>query len=82
MRRRGELKLTEQALRGGWNITDVGRQDALALVQDVLNDDAATDRERLRACKVVVLMQEQNLLLDEHQNLLERVKLLGLLYSR
>ena len=77
MKRRGELKLIEQAVRNGWNITARGRQDALALVREVLADSHATQRESLRACSVVIAMNAADLLADEDAALLRQVKRIG-----
>lgn len=77
MRRRGELKLIQQAILQGWNITAKGRHDAIALLNEVLSDPHATPRERLRACKLAVTMNEADLLLDGDVALLEQVRALG-----
>jgi hypothetical protein len=77
MKRRGELKLIEQAIRQGWNITAKGRSDAIELVRDVLADSDATARESLRACSVAVQMAEANLLADEDADLLAQVTRIG-----
>ena len=77
MRRRGELKLIEQAIHGGWAITAKGRADALALVREVLGDPHATSRESLRACSVAIQMSESDLLTDEDDDLLAMVQRIG-----
>ena len=77
MRRRGELRLIEQAIRGGWLITAKGRDDALALVREVLADSHATQRELLRACSVAIAMSESDLLADDDDDLLRQVKRIG-----
>ena len=77
MKRRGELRLIEQAVRGGWNITAKGRDNALQLVREVLADSDASPRERLRACSVAIAMSESDLLADSDDDLLETVKLIG-----
>lgn len=81
MKRRGELNLIATAIRQGWDITDKGRSDALALVREVLDDSAATQRERLRACSVALLMEQRNMLDDDDAALLELVKRLGNQYQ-
>ena len=78
MKRRGELKLIEQAIRQGWNITAKGRDDALQLVREVLADSHATDRERLRACRTAIAMSESDLLADDDDDLLATVQRIGL----
>ena len=77
MKRRGELKLIEQAVRGGWDITARGRDDALQLVREVLADSDATPRERLRACRTAIAMSESDLLADEDDDLLATVQRIG-----
>lgn len=77
MKRRGELALIQQAITHGWNITDKGRDDAIALVSEVLADSDATAREKFRACRVVVAMADSNLLADQDAYLLETVKRIG-----
>ena len=77
MKTRGELKLIQQALNNGWAITPKGAADALALVQDVLSDPMAGNRERLRAAKIVLLMESQNIEVAIDSALLEHVKEMG-----
>jgi hypothetical protein len=74
MKRRGELRLVEQAIRQRWDITAKGRHDAIELVREVLDDSDATLREKLRACSVAILMEQSNLLDDEDDDLLSTVK--------
>lgn len=77
MKRRGELKLIEQAIRQGWQITPKGREDALALVSEVIADDSASHRELLRACKAAIAMSEHNMLADGDAELLAMVQRIG-----
>lgn len=77
MQRRGELKLVQQAIRQGWDITPKGRVDAMALVREVLADDQASARERLRACSVALEMEQANLVAEEDAQLLETVRQIG-----
>ena len=77
MKRRGELKLIQQALNNGWAITPQGVADALELVTEVLKDPLANDRERMRACKIVLLMERANIEIEIDERLLVRVKALG-----
>ena len=77
MKTRGELKLIQQALNNGWAITPKGAADALALVEEVLNDPMANERAKMRACKIVLLMEQQNIQIDIDERLLSRVKAMG-----
>ena len=77
MKIRGELKLIEQALRNGWAITPQGAANALALVREVLSDTTANPRGVMRACKIVMLMDSQNMEIEIDQLLLARVRSLG-----
>ena len=77
MKTRGELKLIQQALNNGWAITPKGCVDAMALVAEVLKDSMASDRERLRAAKIVLLMEAQNIEFEIDSALLEHVKAMG-----
>ena len=77
MKRRGELKLIQQALRNNWAITPKGAADAMALVREVLADSTANERERIRACKIVMLMESQNIEFEIDSELMARVKAMG-----
>ena len=77
MKTRGELMLIQQALNNGWAITPKGAANALALVEEVLKDPMANDRERLRAAKIVLLMESQNIEFEIDSALLEHVKAMG-----
>ena len=77
MKIRGELKLIEQALRNGWAITPKGAADALVLVREVLSDTTANPRATMRACKIVMLMEQQNIEIEIDESLLARVKTMG-----
>lgn len=77
MKTRGELKLIEQALRNNWAITPKGCANAMALVREVLNDKSANPRAVLRACKICVLMEMQNIEIEIDEQLLARVKAMG-----
>ena len=77
MKIRGELKFIQQALNNGWAITPRGAADALALVAEVLNDPMANPRATMRAAKIVLLMESQNIELEIDERLLARVRLMG-----
>ena len=77
MKIRGELKLIEQALRNGWDITPQGAADALVLVREVLSDTRANPRATMRACKILMLMEMQNIEIEIDELLLARVRSLG-----
>ena len=77
MKTRGELRLIEQAIRNGWAITPKGAADAMELVAAVLSDQMANDRERLRAAKIILLMESQNLESEIDSALLSQVRLMG-----
>ncbi len=78
MKRRGELKLIQQALNNGWDVTPKGRVDAMALVDEVLNDPNANHRELLRACTIVRQMEAADMQIDLDDALVERVKQIGM----
>lgn len=59
MRRRGELRLIAQAIRNGWDITPQGRENAIKLIGEILNDPNATTRESVLAAKLVLLINTQ-----------------------
>ena len=77
MKIRGELKLIEQALRNGWPITPKGAADALVVVREVLSDPTANPRATLRAAKIVMLMEQQNIEIEIDELLLAKVKAMG-----
>ncbi len=77
MKRRGELKLIQQAFNNGWAITPQGVADALELVTEVLNDPMANPRATMRAVKIVFLMEAANIQIEIDARLLARVKALG-----
>lgn len=61
MKRRGEMRLIEQAIRGGWDVPEKSRIAAVALIKEIIDDPKATDREILRAANLAILMEEANL---------------------
>ena len=65
MKRRGELRLYEQAIRAGWDVPEQQRLAAVALIAEILDDPIATDREILRAANLAILMEEANLKAQE-----------------
>ena len=77
MKIRGELKLIQQALNNGWDITPQGAANALAIVREVLNDPTANPRATMRACKIVMLMDSQNMEIEIDELLLARVRAMG-----
>ncbi len=81
MKRRGELKLIQQALNNGWEITPKGRDDAMALVTEVLSDPNANHRETMRACKILVSMEAADIEIDLDELLFEQVKQLGTIFN-
>ena len=77
MKRRGHLRLIQQAIRNKWPVSLEGRMNALALVMEVLHDEFATDRESILACQTVVLMETTDIEDDEYNELFAEVKRLG-----
>ena len=77
MKRRGELKLIQQALNNGWAITSKGAANAMELVTEVLNDPMANPRATMRAAKIVLLMESQNIEVAIDERLLAQVREMG-----
>jgi len=57
LKRRGELLMTEQAIKKGWAISPKARTDALILIAEILSDPNATDREIKRAESTLKLLE-------------------------
>jgi hypothetical protein len=51
-----DLRLTERAIRNGWNVTDEERIKCKAIAMAVLDDPQATTYHKLTAVKVIALV--------------------------
>lgn len=54
-----ELRMIEQAIRNDWDITPQGKENAIKLIDEVLNDPNATSRESVLAAELVLLINPQ-----------------------
>ncbi len=67
MKRRGQLRMIERAIKQGWNTPPAERERAAELIAEILADPDATTRERLRACEVGIAMEQTCIDDDKNQ---------------
>lgn len=60
VKRRGELRMIQRAVVQGWKVPEPERSRAVDLVAETLADPTSTERERLAACRLAVLMERAN----------------------
>ncbi len=67
IKRRGEMVLIERAINGGWDVPEAARRKAVELVAEVMADPRATKRELLRASRLALRMEQDNMRFEEQQ---------------
>ena len=60
MKRRGQLRLIERSIRQGWDTPEDEQRRAWDFVQSVLDDPAATAREREAGLRVIHALVQQD----------------------
>ncbi len=65
--RRGQLRMIQRAIEKGWNTPKAERIRAAELIAEILADENATTRERLRACEVGIAMEQTCIDADKNQ---------------
>lgn len=56
LKRRGELRLIEQAIRNGWPVPADQKRQSVRLMLDTLEDKNASDREQRTALRVLRML--------------------------
>jgi hypothetical protein len=52
MKRRGELRMIQQAIRSGWDVPPAQLEQAKILISEIVSDSRSTERERATANQV------------------------------